>query len=181
MRSQSPDQLGHCHWFNSGFPGLHENSHPSLRLVDDNNGKRMYLKGNPGGINAYRETLVANIKNPTLVTNLGIRARVHRVVTSACGKKEAERKKRLLGRVEGPGSNSHLVPNSWAHNINLGLPRALRDMLDSIQNQVLELDVPDTDLPTPLYGPLPLVGLSRRITLEKTAPDTKNSRIGTPQ
>ena len=33
------------------------------------------FKGNSRGINAYRERLVANIVNPALVINLGIRAR----------------------------------------------------------------------------------------------------------
>jgi hypothetical protein len=64
------------------------------------------------------------------------------------------------------------VLGSWACNEDLGLPRTLCDVLNAIQHQVLQLDVPAPNTPRFVIDILLLVKLSHRcITLAKNVFD----------
>ena len=51
---------------------------------------------------------------------------------------------------------------SWAHDKDLGLPRPLCDVLDAVQHQVLQLDVPAPDTPRFVIDIHLLIKLSHR-------------------
>ena len=74
--------------------------------------------------------------------------------------------KEATGPSEGPRRADHRAPSSWADNKNAGLPRALSNMLDALQNEVLQLNVPRAN--TPIFVSLghrnPLVGLSCHVS-----------------
>ena len=69
--------------------------------------------------------------------------------------------------VEDPKKEPTLaVLNSWIrreHGEDLGLPRTLRDVLDAVQNQVLQLDVPIADTPGFFANIISLVKLLHRV------------------
>lgn len=53
-------------------------------------------------------------------------------------------------------------------------------MLNAIQNQVLELDMPIANTPQLVHNGRRLIRLSRRFTLANNAPNTTNSSVHMP-
>ena len=70
----------------------------------------------------------------------------------------------------------------WEHDKDLGLPRALCNMLDAVQNQVLQLDTTTANPPRVVTDVLLLVKLPHRcLTLaKKNVFDPKSSSIRIP-
>jgi len=88
-------------------------------------------------------------------------------------RKKGTKVKKTARPVEGPGRADRRTLGSLKHDKELGLPRALRDVLDAIQNQVLQLDVPVPNAPRFVTDVQGLIRLPHRcFTLAKSTVKT---------
>jgi hypothetical protein len=106
-------------------------------------------------INAYSDKR-CYVKKLSLQGKSGIHARKPNILSVW----EKRKQKEVTGPVEGPGKSRPCGLDSRAHDRNPWLPRTLTNVLDTLQDEVLQLNVTLANAPMFLNFSHPLVALS---------------------